>query len=449
IFFTTPPRKKFLQSDQGELDQALHVFLPYTLLFPSKRFVLTHNGRTILDVAPVGSFEARAAKVLNLEARHVIGAHDLKGAEGAGLRLVLGDINIQRPRRDAQFLFVNGRPVQSKNLLFHVNDMYRLIMPNGVHPFFIVFLEVPGADVDVNIHPSKREVRLRQEGRLGAFIRAEVERLLMTKSGAREAAYTGPDIFTFDIPAPSAEILPHEQGIPPERMIFNPLPQGGETVFLLKPGERVQPPVQAPELSLFAREAVAKKEGSVKDRLGKARWLGTFAQKYHLFEEGDGLFAVDQHAAQERILFEKFRAQILAGKVEVQHLLTPLAVRLTPSEKLTWERRASVLAEVGFEATFLDDQALALQAHPALLKDPEHALRALLGEDMSSAPDHDMLARRACRASVMAGARMAPEAAAGQLKALLLCDDPFTCPHGRPVFIELKTSFLDKQFMRI
>lgn len=138
-----------------------------------------------------------------------------------------------------------------------------------------------------------------------------------------------------------------------------------------------------------------------------------------------------------------------SGEVEIERLLTPVVVRLTPQERLAFDRLEAGLKVFGLEATVLDDGALALQTAPSVLSDPARVLRAILADDVPVAHvDHDVLARRACRASVMAGDPMKPEAAAHQLKHLMACDDPFTCPHGRPVFVELKTSFFDRHFLR-
>jgi DNA mismatch repair protein MutL len=194
--------------------------------------------------------------------------------------------------------------------------------------------------------------------------------------------------------------------------------------------------------------AFAGEGRTIADRLRAARFLGTFALKYHLFEEGDSLFAVDQHAAQERIMFERFSAQLASGKVEVQALLMPAVVRLSPAEMLAWEEAGERLTLFGMETSQLDPTAVSIHAYPALLSDPEAILRILISGDDVAHVSPDTLARRACRASVMTGDVMTPEAAAHQLKALSICRDPMTCPHGRPVFIELKVSFFDRQFFR-
>ncbi len=435
LFFNTPARKKFLKSDPAEMEQVLHVLLPYTLLYPSGHFMLTHNGRTLLDLAPAAVVD-RFAAALNLEARHLIAGDRAGSSEGVFVRLVLGDINIQRPRRDLQFLFVNGRPVQSRSIFFHVNDVYRMLMPDGVHPAFAVFLELPPEEVDVNIHPAKREVRIRQEARLGALLRAQAEHLLMSRGGAREmggASLSG-DPYGGAVRAEPVFSFP-DQDIPAAAMAHRDV--------VAEPRVPVQD-----TFPQFAARYTQEREESLKDRFLRARFIGTFARTYHLFEDGESLFVIDQHAAQERILYEKFRAQVTAGKVEVQRLLIPLVLKLTPQEQMAFEQAGALLHAFGFEATAIGQDAMALHTSPVLLARPGDAVRALLADEHLAGVDHDALARRACRASVMAGDRMKDEEAVHQLTALMACENPFTCPHGRPVFVELRSSFLDRQFMR-
>ncbi len=434
IFFNTPARRKFLKSDAAEAEQVLNVFLPYVLYFFDRHFILTHNGRALIDLPPAASALERAARALNLDARHLIQGEVVKPQDNISLRIVAGDINIQRPRRDLQFLFVNGRPVQSRGLLFHANDVYRLIMPDGVHPAFILFLDVAHAEVDVNIHPSKREVRIRQEARAGSILRAQLEQLLMTRGGAKEVG----------------------SGLAPEKIIFAPgqrssLPESVPAAAPARPAVSVPLPPMEELFTAPVPAAARPSQDPLKERLLRSRWIGTFVNTYHLFEEGEALFVIDQHAAQERILFEKFRAQINAGKLEVQHLLTPVVVRLTAQERLAFDHSQEKLGLFGFEATLLDEGAIALHTSPALIAGSgpmARAAQALLGDDEGVKPDIDRLARRACRASVMAGDRMKGEEAVHQLQELMACADPFTCPHGRPVFVELKTAFFDRHFLR-
>jgi len=466
VFFNTPARKKFLKSDASEFDQAAGVFLPYVLLHHDRHFILTHNGRKVYDLAPAPSPAERAARALALDVKHIVLLDEFR-VQDLAVRAVLGDINIQRPRRDLQFVFVNSRPVLSKGLLFHMNDIYRLIMPEGVNPFFALFLTIPPVDVDVNIHPAKREVRIRDEARLGGLLRRSVEAALMTRGGARGVPS---EVFKFE-PSPIApEIVPSAsgdhvralpessvlfEGIPADRLRFSP--EQKNSAF---PAATTNPPPsgegqgggknKSPSFweKSFDEVVGVPTPPSVNERLGRARYVGSFLNKYQFFEEAGSLFVIDQHAAQERVMFERFTAQMKAGKVEVQRLLVPLAIRLSPRDMALWNDAKDMLAEMGFETDQVGTEAVGVQSHPRVIPCTEAVFRSLIGEGASGPSRYDALARRACRASVMSGDSMTAVQAEGQLKMLLACADPFTCPHGRPVFIEIRESFLDKQFFR-
>ena len=183
-------------------------------------------------------------------------------------------------------------------------------------------------------------------------------------------------------------------------------------------------------------------------QFGRARFIGAFMRKYLLFEEGTSLFYVDQHAAQERIMFEKFQKQIDEGSIEIQPLLTPILIKLNVREKIALEEIQSKLDSVGIETGLFDEETLAIQTQPVLLKNLEPAVRVLLsGEDIARC-DRNTLARRACKASIVTGDILSPAQANYQREQLLVCKDPFTCPHGRPTVVEIKESFLDRHFLR-
>ena len=186
LFFNTPARRKFLKNNASELHQILNVVLPYTLIYPQIRFVLTHVGRTLLDLRPAPSRLDRAAAALNVAMNHFLETDQEFVEEKIRVKMILGNINIQRPRRDLQFIFINDRPIESKNLSYNLNDVYKLILPPGVYGAFIVNILLDPANVDVNIHPTKREVRLKDEARIISLLRRMTEYQLMHKGPAKE-----------------------------------------------------------------------------------------------------------------------------------------------------------------------------------------------------------------------------------------------------------------------
>ena len=188
---------------------------------------------------------------------------------------------------------------------------------------------------------------------------------------------------------------------------------------------------------------------SLRDKFIRARYIGSFINKYLLWEVDQSLILVDQHAAQERIMFEKFKKQIEEGSVEVQNLLTPILLKLTPKEKIAWEESQDILRQSGMDTTAFDEDTVAIQTIPTLIKNPEGLLQTLLAGEKADRCDHLTIARRACKASIVTGDTMNIAQVNYQRKQLLECHDPFTCPHGRPTTIELTDQFLEKQFLRI
>ncbi|MFP4472995.1 MAG: DNA mismatch repair endonuclease MutL [Candidatus Omnitrophota bacterium] len=458
LFFNTPARRKFLKTNTSEMNRILNTVIPYCLLYPQKSFTLTHGEKSVLDLPPAESTKHRAAAVLNLDPNCMIKAQKTLPDKGVSIRAVLGDINISRSRRDMQYLFINGRPVQNKNISFHMNDVYRLILPPRHFPFFCLFIDMPAGDLDVNIHPTKREVKIRDEQTLAKHLRRLCEDALMQASRPKQAAYEPaqepagerPSVREWIDKALKDQGRAHEQI---EKSFDDlPVPGTGQTPS----GDRAphQRPTEAhtiPEYSApeeFSQHLFSQKQDSLREQLNAARFSGIFRSTYLFFESGKTLLIIDQHAAQERIMFEQLIAQMRRGKLEVQRLLSPYLVSATVQEMTVWQEAQERFSELGFESSAFDETTIAVHTHPALVQEPETAFRELLAEGDIARCDHETLARRACRASVMAGDRLNAEQADYQREQLLQCKDPFTCPHGRPTVIEMTEDFLRKQFLR-
>ena len=428
LFFNTPARRKFLKNNAAELRQILNIALPYTLIYPHIRFVLTHADRTLLDLKPAPSPLDRAAAALNVRMDHFLETDQEFVEEKIRVRMILGNMNIQRPRRDLQFIFINNRPVESKNLSFNLNDVYKLILPPGVYGAFIVNITLDAANVDVNIHPTKREVRIKNEAMMIRLLRHITEYQLMHKGQAK----------AFSTPGAQSG------GLPADQIIF----ASGQLQAKFNPGTYVPTKNDAPDSSLPLDFQLFGEENTLRSKFTRARFVGAFLQKFLLFEADESLLIVDQHAAQERIMFEKFKDQIESAKVESQPLLAPLLLKLTPQEKIAWEELEEKLTAAGIETTQFDDDTIAVQTQPLLLKNIEAVVRSLLAGGQAPRMDYDTLARRACKASILAGDKLDMPQADYQRKQLLECKDPFTCPHGRPTLIEVTQDFLDRQFLR-
>jgi len=452
LFFNTPARRKFLKSNTAELSQILGTVVPYSLLYPQCRFLVTHEERTLLDLSPQKTPLARIADALGLEPKHLIEAEEKFPEQEFSVRMILGDINIVRSRRDLQFIFINGRPVQSKAISFHMNEIYRLILPPNSAPFFALFLNIPAGQVDVNIHPTKREVKIKDEHHLMPLVRHLAERTLMSGGNLREVKETKK--FTEEIRTLHRALSQNADDQTP----LAPSPEKEISNSGIAESTSVTEQYTFPNQENFSAPGFAGVEGKSLSRVEgqglinkftRSRYIGAFINKFLLFEADRSLLVVDQHASQERIVFEALIRQMERGKVEVQNLLTPDLVKVSMAEMLAWEEGKETLEKLGLTTTQFDKNTIAIHSCPALLSDPIRAVRELLagGEKLARA-DHATLARRACKASIRAGDPLKTAQAEFQKEQLLKCRDPYTCPHGRPTIIELKENFLDRQFFR-
>ena len=434
LFYNTPARKKFLKSNTSELNALLDIFIPYTLLYPAIRFLLEHDGRKISDLAQDNNLIKRIAEALHLEPKHIIEDTRDFSHDNLSIHLVLGDINIQRSRRDMQFIFVNNRPVQNKTISYHLNDIYRLLFSRGVYPFFCAYITMPASDLDVNVHPTKREIKIKNETDLAGKLRSFTEQLLMARSKAKQFQKS-----VFSIPqaslSPTSKAYsfetPHFTGLKASLQQEQPSLSITEKTFLFETGH-----------------LPAQKEDTLREKLQTSRYIGNLLNKYLLFEATGSLLVIDQHAAHERVNFEKLKNQIEKGKIEIQQLLTPILLKLSHQEILNWEENKEVFEKMGFGLSLFDKETLAIHAHPQLITQPENSVRNLLSGESIDKFNPETLARLACKSSITTGFCLKKEEAEFMRKQLLLLPSPFTCPHGRPTVIEITDDILNKQFLR-
>ncbi|HBR14250.1 MAG TPA: DNA mismatch repair endonuclease MutL [Candidatus Omnitrophica bacterium] len=471
LFFNTPARRKFLKSNVTEMNQILNILIPYAMLYPDKHFTLTHEDKTLIDLKPSESRISRIAEVLHLDEKHILETSQHLTEKDIRVRMILGDINIARSRRDMQYIFINNRPVENKTISFHMNNVYRLILPEGRYPFFVLMIDIPSGEIDVNIHPTKREVKIRDEQNIVAILRHLCENALMRSGQAKQVGQTvsqanaaaNPHADTPPFAVQSSPTISERQIKPyslPQALakagISNPL---GEILPLdifesFTSKSETQPPTEQytfPQKNYFSMAGEAlytQKKDSLHNKLSQARFLGAFMNKFLFFETESSVLIIDQHAAQERVSFEALIRQMEKGAIEVQHLLSPYIIKLSPQELLIWEEAQERLNKIGFASTQFDQASIAVHTHPVLINDTERAVREILSGENPARCDHEALARRACRASVMAGAHLSGEEIEYQRQQLLKCLDPFTCPHGRPTVIEMTENYLNKQFLR-
>ncbi len=445
LFFNTPARKKFLKTNSTEINQILNLVIPYTLIHTECRFLLTHQGKTLIDLAPTKDIKNRLADALHLNKKFFLLANHTISDNNCSFSLVLGDINIKRSRRDMQFVFVNNRPVFSKSITFHLNRIYRLILPPELFGFFFVNINLDPQALDVNIHPTKREIKIEFETALCTALRSVAKQTLMTAGQIKQVSGHSPRMNVSE-----NNFSNHSALGGPKRFDTTPDPSFIEEPKGFEASIRsyAYPLENTPKSFFVPEDIVTDDANTLPAKLKHAKYIGPFIKKFLLFESGKSLLLVDQHAAQERITYEKLIKQMQKGKIEVQPLLAPILVTLSSQEILIWEEHQKDLEKFGLSTTQFDDETIAIHAHPNLVNKPEKALKDLLTGVDSATFQHDQIARRACRSSIMTGDKLSKEQAEFQRSELLKCLDPFTCPHGRPTIIEMTEDFLDKQFLR-
>ncbi len=430
LFASLPARRAFLRSPRAEARAVARVLEDHALAYPAVAFRLELDGRAVL--ASPGDGEARSAwaTVYDAESASALLALDHREpAEGGLLRVsgLAGPPSLHRGNRGALHLVANGRAIVDRALSFAVERAYEGLLPAGRYPLGLLRIELPPELIDVNVHPTKAEVRFRDERAVARAVGAALRAAL-----AGAPAPEGPLPIRADASAPWTA--------PPAP--FAPSPQASVAALLrsAQPAEPRATAPHAPELPLG-------------ERLPALRPLGQVDETFLVAEAPDGLCLVDQHAAHERVLYERVRAQLAAGEVASQPLLQAVVAPLSASQAALAAVEAETLAALGWVLEQTDDAALIVRALPVLLGggDAGAALAELLdrmeAEERLSGPDRTA-ASLACRAAIRAGDRVSEAQQRELLAALERCALPQTCPHGRPTLLHLSREQLRRSFGR-
>lgn len=556
LFYKTPARRKFMKSESTENAHVVAQLHRIALANPAVRFVLYQNGRQTFDVEAV---ETQDERIVALMPRAFEGGYRSVDAEESGMRLtgLVGLPTLSKPKGDAQYLFVNGRFVRDRTCAHAVRQAYQDVLHGQAQPLYCLFLTVPAAEVDVNVHPTKTEVRFRNTQRIHSFVdRAVGAALAPPRAGEEESGRLSDgglaDSATASDPslAPRPRYEPRYE--PPQRteahVAATPrtAPEGAErpsasavdsALRLFGASEAVRDHVLEPNTSSGARlpqsfrdfpspgpaptfpsapaeqgtfgfdkvseaDAGAADVANVADvadsayvefepresaatlesvepvrvreeptsepvlpsdalptgRLGRP--VAQIAGLYVIAENEEGLVIVDQHAAAERITYEKLKASMASHTMPVQPLLLPQVIRVSAVEMATFEEHADALKAMGIELSVSGPDSLALRAVPAILHDApitalENTVRAVL-EDLEAYGESSLieearnkiLATMACHGSIRANRKLAMKEMEELLRAMERTERSDQCNHGRPTWTQLTVAELDKLFMR-
>ena len=459
LFFNTPARLKFLKTVPTEQGAVAEAIQRLALINHRIAFTLSADGRTIFDLPRAASPLERvrqlfgpklAAQMLAFEAgRDGIRVHGLA---------TMSQESFATPRMI--FTFVNGRAVRDKLLARAVAQAYQTLLPRGRHPAIVIVVELKHEEVDVNVHPMKTEVRFRNSGAVFETVyRALRERLSDQTAEAARAVATSPAPESAAGPiaaaAPTTEPARGESSIAPAAYRA---PEGQPRPLRLVADAATAPPVTQRPLGLgFVRAEAAQMPQAAVPSYSQLRVIGQLFAGYIALESDDGMLLVDQHAAHERVTFEKLRAQLRDGGIRIQAMLAPITIELNPARAAQIQAAVSGLRAMGFDLEPFGPASLLLKGTPAVFG-PEGGARLLsdmidsMGEagwranGASAFEDH--LKQLACHGSVRVGRVLEMAEIHALLAELDRTEFKANCPHGRPVHIRFPRGHIERMFRR-
>jgi DNA mismatch repair protein MutL len=509
LFFNTPARKKFLKAESTELGHIATLVTHYALAHPAKHIELHTSANALLIASPVRGHAERIFQIFGKEtldellpvaaaaALERVGlpqpppwviekrqqrGEDYQAPVPGELRLhgFVSKPELQKLNRNSIFVFVNQRLIRDRLLQHALSDAYRNILPASVFPVVLLFLEMPSEEVDCNVHPTKREVRFRQQGFVHDFVRDSVRAALMKarpvpqftseirsqptagaalSPGARAAAGGGLEMAE----AQGAMLAPVDFALQPPP----PLPQnfdfaGGIALEANAAVPLATPPAPLP-VAIRADDGcagvIAQSEAQPEvASIESLKPLGQIRDSFILAVNADGLWIIDQHVAHERVLFERILRQRAAEKVQGQRLLMPLVVALTPGQQAVFEQISEELERNGFEVEPFGARTIAVKTAPAGVdaSEIERLLTELLDQFQREEQATNLERARgkiaasiACHAAIKVNTPLEAHKMEWLLKELARTECPMTCPHGRPVVLRYSLHDIQRAFKRI
>ncbi|MBI3269910.1 MAG: DNA mismatch repair endonuclease MutL [Planctomycetes bacterium] len=488
LFFNVPARRKFLRDPGTELGHIQDVVHRYALAYPAVRFELTHDGRTLHALPPA---QDPLDRIRHFEGEEVARALLKAEASDAGYAVEawLGPPSLQRGNSALQFFFLNRRYVKDRVLYKAVGDAYRDLLEPRRFPIVFLFLTCPPDQVDVNVHPTKLEVRFQNSSRVLQLVLGCLRGKLLRHVGAfplRPGQLSGgSQAPPWRNPAWPPGAAAPGAGAPQWPAANSPQPPSAPPHALLPTSPADRQAVLATELDAFFSaagpaassptappaaaatppgpgpadtSAIPAVQGpAIPVFAGAAHRFAQLHDSYIIEEADDGIVIIDQHALHERMLYFEFRERVLGGKVARQRLLLPVVLDLSPTRRAALDRTLPTLRQLGFEVEPVGRDAVAISAVPDFLArfDPGRVLAGFLDELEEDGAQRvgtelleETLAMMACKAAVKAGDRLAET----ELRHLLALrgryEHTLTCPHGRPTTLKLSLVDLEKHFHR-
>jgi DNA mismatch repair protein MutL len=447
LFFNVPARRKFLRTDQTELAHARQVFLVHALAHPETGFRLVVEEKEVYRLAPGATLDERIRQLFGarlLESLKPVRYADIE----AHVSGYAGLARISRADRNEQYIFVNGRPAGAAIIGHAIREAYNTILPKGRHPVLFLFLEVDPEQVDVNVHPTKKEVRFRHPREVRDAVMKALDTALREEGAAAENR-TAP----WSTPAPA-----QDGRLEVPRIRIADLPQLQPFAYPREEGEAPASGERPPGIESGGNTMMPETE----DEVNAAPWnwcriMGQAGGLYVVMETDGGMVLMDPHAAHERVLFERFMKQLLRGSVRSQGLLVPESVDLSPQDMECVQQHMDLLRQMGFGMAEFGGDTVLVDALPACLGNV--SATSVLGQVARSLEEagprggterfaEERVAKAACKAAVKANDLLKVEEIEQLVVDLARADMPYTCPHGRPTIIFMSYRELNRKFGR-
>lgn len=450
LFRNVPARLKFLKSPGAESAHIAELVHAYALAYPNVRFSLVNDGKLMFQTAGSGKLSDVLIKVFGGEtAREMIEIRtndsDMHSSDSPlapdeafpiAAHGYVTPPSIHRGNRRLQYLFVNGRWIEDRSVAHAVTEAYHTMLMVGRFPLFVLNLQLPPDAVDVNVHPTKMQVRFREPGQVFRVVQRGVRRALHEK---------------FPVPtiAPSSPFSPPSFG---DRSPFDSSAWRPDSTLSMPTDAQQTTTALSPSLQLSISPSLTP---SVAPSLPLLRVLGQIFSTYITCEGPDGLYLVDQHAAHERVLYEKWMTEREVSTA-TQELLEPMPMELSAVHWAVWETEREDLERAGFRIEPFGGQTILVRAIPAILKNKEPRKTFLEILDMTDEGGYPIQAAAEARlimsickgAAIKGGQVMSLEEMRALMRDLERCVAPRTCPHGRPTMIQMNTAMLEREFGR-
>jgi DNA mismatch repair protein MutL len=460
LFFNTPVRRKFMRTPQTELGHATEAFIRIALAYPQIQFTLLHNERILHDLPAVSDWRERIAEIFGREMGDSLMWIE---SDDGHLRLsgYVANPAHSRSNNKMQYLFLNGRHIKDRALQHALSESYRGLLLTGRYPISFLRFEMAADQIDVNVHPCKLEVRFQDAGRLYSHLLGTLRtRFLSTDLTARVETQIGQQ--------PEEAAIDARQAADVRDRVVQWARGGGATSSDAEPfgspttdrqtGFRFDTPLPKSSVTLSDRsEEVEAQASAIPPSPARLQALQAH-DRYLVTASDEGLVIIDQHALHERIIYEQLRERADKGQVEVQQLLTPEPVDLSPSEAAAVLENQEILHDLGIRVEPFGGDTVLIAGYPSMLRgtDPVELVRQVAAQlaQGDSRPQRrdvldELLNMMSCKAAIKAGDRLSHEEISTLIEQRHLVQDSHHCPHGRPTTLVFTRDELDRQFKRI